>query len=41
MAGSSFMGTLLELHTYTFVLETDGKPVLIYKHAVKTLEELP
>ena len=39
--GSSFTGTLLELHTYTFALEVDGKPILIYKHAIKTIEEAP
>jgi len=41
MDGSSLTGTILEFHTYTFALEVDGKPVLIYKHAVKTIEELP
>ena len=41
MDGSSLTGTILEFHTYTFALEADGKPVLIYKHAVKTIEELP
>ena len=41
MDGSSLTGTILEFHTYTFALEADGRPVLIYKHAVKTIEELP
>jgi RNA chaperone Hfq len=41
MDGSSFTGTLLELHTYTFALDVDGKRILIYKHAVKTIEEIP
>ena len=39
--GSSFMGTLLELHTYTLVVEIEGKPILVYKHAIKTIEEAP
>jgi len=39
--GSSFTGTLLELHTYTLAVEIDGKPILIYKHAIKTIEEAP
>jgi sRNA-binding regulator protein Hfq len=39
--GSSFTGTLLELHTYTLAVEIDGKPILIYKRAIKTIEEVP
>jgi RNA chaperone Hfq len=41
MDGSTLTGTILEFHTYTFAVETDGTPILIYKHAVKTIEELP
>jgi len=39
--GSTLTGTILEFHIYTFALEVDGKPILIYKHAVKTIEEIP
>jgi RNA chaperone Hfq len=41
MDGSTLTGTILEFHTYTFAVETAGTPILIYKHAVKTIEELP
>ena len=41
MDGSTLTGTILEFHIYTFALEVDGKPILIYKHAVKTIEEIP
>jgi RNA chaperone Hfq len=41
MDGSTLTGTILEFHTYTFAVESDGTPILIYKHAVKTIEELP
>jgi RNA chaperone Hfq len=41
MDGSTLPGTILEFHLYTFALEVDGKPILIYKHAVKTIEEIP
>ena len=39
--GSTLIGTILEFHIYTFALEVDGKPILIYKHAIKTIEEVP
>jgi RNA chaperone Hfq len=39
--GSTLTGTILEFHIYTFALEVDGKPILIYKHAIKTIEEAP
>jgi len=41
MDGSTLTGTILEFHLYTFALEVDGKPILIYKHAIKTIEEAP
>jgi RNA chaperone Hfq len=41
MDGSTLTGTILECHIYTFALEVDGKPILIYKHAIKTIEEVP
>jgi RNA chaperone Hfq len=41
MDGSTLTGTILEFHIYTFALEVDGKPILIYKHAIKTIEEVP
>ena len=41
MDGSSSVGTLLELHTYTLAVEIEGRPILIYKHAIKTIEEAP
>jgi hypothetical protein len=34
-------GHSLGVHTYTLALEIDGKPILIYKHAIKTIEEAP
>jgi RNA chaperone Hfq len=39
--GSTLTGTILEFHIYTLAVEVDGKPILIYKHAVKTIEEIP
>jgi RNA chaperone Hfq len=39
--GSTLTGTILEFHTYTFAVEADGNPILIYKHAVKTIGEPP
>ncbi|MBC7099635.1 RNA chaperone Hfq [Candidatus Bipolaricaulota bacterium] len=40
MDGSSLTGTVLEFHTYTLAVEMDGKPILIYKHAIKAIEEV-
>jgi len=41
MDGTSLEGVISLMHQYTFVLERDGHPLLIYKHAVKTIEEVP
>ncbi len=40
MDGSTLERVLSIMHQYTFVLERDGNPFLIYKHAVKSIEEL-
>ncbi|MEN3010610.1 MAG: RNA chaperone Hfq [Candidatus Bipolaricaulaceae bacterium] len=41
MDGTVLAGTLVSMHQYTFVLEYDGKRVLVYKHGVKLIEGLP
>lgn len=40
MDGSSLEGVLSLMHQYTFLLEVDGTPTLIYKHAVRSIEEI-
>jgi len=41
MDGTALTGTLASMHQYTFVLEVEGKALLIYKHGVKLIEETP
>ena len=39
--GASLTGTFTSVHKYTFVLEHEGQSLLVYKHAVKLIEEAP
>ncbi|MCS7240533.1 MAG: RNA chaperone Hfq [Candidatus Bipolaricaulota bacterium] len=41
MDGTALAGTMASMHQYTFVLEHEGKKLLIYKHGVKLIEGLP
>lgn len=41
MDGTTLAGTMASMHQYTFVLEYEGKKLLIYKHGVKLIEGLP
>ena len=39
--GEAFHGRLRRFDRFAIVLEQDGREVLIYKHAIATIEEAP
>ncbi len=41
MTGNTLQGRLRRFDRFAIVLEQDGKEVLVYKHAIATIEEAP